>query len=140
VQALLEQHLAFNIHLTPLQDVHALDLDGLLDPMITVFSARHEGQLLAIGALKQLDESHGELKSMHTAEAARGQGIGRAMVDYLLRVAQHRGYCRVSLETGATDVYEPARSLYRRSGFTPCEPFGDYRESPNSAFMTLLLD
>ena len=108
--------------------------------MITVFSARHEGQLLAIGALKQLDESHGELKSMHTAEAARGQGIGRAMVDYLLRVAQHRGYCRVSLETGATDVYEPARSLYRRSGFTPCEPFGDYRESPNSAFMTLLLD
>ena len=140
VVALVERHLAFANDHTPPEDVHALDLDGLLDPAVTFYSARRERRLLAIGALKELDDAHGELKSMHTVEEARGQGVGRAMVDHLLGVARHRGYRRVSLETGSMDAFVPARSLYERSGFTPCEPFGDYVESRNSAFMTLVID
>jgi putative acetyltransferase len=140
VSALLERHLAFASDHSPPEDVHALDLDGLLHPSVTLFSARRDRQLLAIGALKQLDETHGELKSMHTVEAARGQGVGRAMVDHLLRVARHRGYQRVSLETGSMDAFGTARSLYERCGFTACGPFADYAESRYSAYMTLLLD
>ena len=140
VRALLERHLAFAHEHTPPEDVHALEPDDRLRPAMTVFSARRDHHLLAIGALKQLDETHGELKSMHTVEAARGQGIGRAMVDHLLGVARHRGYRQISLETGATEAFGPARSLYRSCGFAPCGPFGDYPESPSSAFMTLVLD
>ena len=66
------------------QDVHALDVAGLLDPAITFYSFRLNGELLAVGALKRLDRDHAELKSMHTAEAARGRGIGRAMLDHLI--------------------------------------------------------
>jgi putative acetyltransferase len=139
VRALLDRHLWFNTEHSPPQDVHALDIDGLLSPLVSFFSARRHCELLAIGALKELDETHGELKSMHTVEAARGQGVGRAMVDHLVNVARDRGYRRVSLETGAMDAFAPARSLYLRSGFAPCGPFGDYGESPNSAYMTLLL-
>jgi len=140
LRALLERHLAFAHEHTPPEDVHALEPDDRLRPAMTVFSARRDHHLLAIGALKQLDETHGELKSMHTVEAARGQGIGRAMVDHLLGVARHRGYRQISLETGATEAFGPARSLYRSCGFAPCGPFGDYPESPSSAFMTLVLD
>src|SRR4051812_27246912 len=74
---------------------------------------------------------------MHTVEAARGRGIGRAMVDRLVAVACERGYTRVSLETGAMEAFAAARSLYAAAGFEPCEPFGDYRPSRNSLFMTL---
>jgi len=95
--------------------------------------------LLGVGAIKQLDPDHAELKSMHTAEEARRRGIGRAIVDHLLAVAAERGVSRVSLETGAMDAFAPARSLYASVGFVPCGPFGDYAESPNSAYMTLLL-
>jgi putative acetyltransferase len=139
VHALLGRHLAFAHEHTPPAGVHALGLDGLLDPAVTLFSARRRRQLLAIGALKELDETHAELKSMHTAEAARRQGIGRAMVDHLLALARERGYRRVSLETGTVDAFAPARSLYASAGFTPCGPFGDYRLSPTNTFMTLLL-
>ncbi len=139
VRALIGRHLGFANEHTPPQDVHALDLDGLLDPAVTFFSARRDGELLAIGALKQLDGDHAELKSMHTAEAARRQGIGRAMVGHLLSVARQRGYRQVSLETGTMDAFSPARALYDASGFTPCGPFGDYAPSPSSAFMTLTL-
>jgi putative acetyltransferase len=139
VRLLIARHLAFARSVTPPEDVHALDLDGLVEPGLSFFSYRADGELLAIGALKHLDDEHAEVKSMHTAEAARGRGIGRAMLDHLLVVARERGYRRVSLETGAMDAFIPARALYRCAGFEPTGPFGDYGPSPNSAYMTLEL-
>jgi putative acetyltransferase len=124
---------------TPPEDVHALDLEGLVEPSLSFFSYRVDGDLLAIGALKHLDDEHAEVKSMHTAAQARGRGIGRAMLDHLLAVARERGYRRVSLETGAMDAFAPARALYASAGFEPSGPFGDYGPSPNSAYMTLVL-
>ena len=140
VVALLERHLAFaNAH-SPPEDVHALDLDGLLVPAISFFGARTPtSELLGIGALKELDPAHGELKSMHTAAEARGLGVGAAMVTHLLDVARSRGYTKVSLETGSMDAFIPARTLYARFGFTVCPPFADYVEGPNSTCMALAL-
>jgi putative acetyltransferase len=136
VRALLEQHLAFARAVTLPEDVHALELDGLLDASITFFSLRVDGELLGVGALKQLDAHHAEVKSMHTTPAARRRGFGRGIVDHLLAVAAARGVRRVSLETGAGEAFAPARALYARAGFVPCGPFGQYDASPNSAFMT----
>ncbi len=136
VRALLERHLAYAREHSPPDDMHALGVDELVGPDVTFFSLRRGGELVAVGALKRLDADHAEIKSMHTVEAARGQGIGRAMVDHLVRVARERGFRRVSLETGSMAAFAPARSLYARAGFEPCEPFGDYRPSRNSVYMT----
>jgi putative acetyltransferase len=122
---------------SPPQDAHALEVDGLLDPAVTLFSIRRRGELVAIGALKRLDDRHAELKTMHTAEHVRCLGIGRAMLDHLLAVARERGFERVSLETGVMEAFAPARSLYVSAGFAPCEPFGDYHPSPNTTYMTM---
>lgn len=140
VRALLVQHLAFAREVTPPAHVHALDVDGLLDPAVTLFSVRRRGALLGVGALRELDPSHGEVKSMHVASAARGQSIGRALLDHLLSVAAGRGYRFVSLETGTMDAFAPARSLYESAGFTRCEPFGDYTTNPHSACMRIDLE
>jgi putative acetyltransferase len=140
VRELLERHLAYaNANSAP-EDVHALDVDALLDPSVTFFSLRVDGELLGVAALKRLDERHAEIKSMHTVEAARGRGIGRAMVDHLVAVARERGYRRLSLETGSGTAFAPARGLYASAGFTPCAPFAGYWASPASAYMTLSLD
>jgi len=139
VRALLARHLAFAHAHSPPQDVHALDADGLRGPAVTFLTYRFGGVLLGVGALKRLDPEHAELKSMHVAEEARGRGIGRAILDRLLDVARERGYRRVSLETGSMEAFAPARSLYASAGFTPCPPFGDYWETPNSTCMTLAL-
>lgn len=137
VRALVERHLAFGHEVTPAEGVFALGVDGLLDPSVSFYSARIDGTLAGIGALKELDEHHAELKSMHTAEAFRGAGVGRAMVDHLLSVAAERGYRRVSLETGTADAFVAARALYAKAGFTPCAPYGQYVGSPTSACMTI---
>jgi putative acetyltransferase len=139
VRELLARHLDFARSHTPPEGVFALGADDLADPAVTFFSYRADGALLAVGALKRLGPRHAEIKSMHTAAAARGQGIGRAMVDHLLTVARERGFERVSLETGTMAAFAPARALYRSAGFVPSGPFDAYRESPTSTFMTLAL-
>ena len=109
VRALLERHLAFaNAH-SPPQDVHAFDVEALLDPAVTFFAHRRDGRLVAVGALKRLDAGHVEVKSMHTAQAVRRTGIGAAMLAHLIAVARERGFRRISLETGSSAPFEPAR-------------------------------
>ena len=137
--ALLERHLAFAHEVTPAGHVHALDVERLVDPSVTFFGARHDGVLVGVGALRRLDDSHAELKSMHTSEAARGQGVGRAMVAHILEFAARSNYERVSLETGTMEAFAPARSLYAKAGFVPCEPFGNYTANPHSTCMTITL-
>jgi putative acetyltransferase len=139
VRALLDQHLRFAHDTTPIEHIHALDREGLLDPAMTLFSIRDEGELLGIGAIKQLNAHHVELKSMHTVADARGRGVGRLMLEHLLAVAVERGADQVSLETGTMEAFAPARSLYASAGFVPCGPFGDYNPSPSNTFMTLVL-
>ncbi|HUG08465.1 MAG TPA: GNAT family N-acetyltransferase [Acidimicrobiia bacterium] len=137
VLTLLERHLDFARTVTPPEDVHALDLDGLLDESVTLFSLREKGALLGIGAMKTLDGSHMELKSIHTAAEARGRGVGRTIVDHLVSVARSKGATRVSLETGSMPEFAPSRALYARAGFVECGPFAEYSGSRNSTFMTL---
>jgi putative acetyltransferase len=140
VRALLDKHLAFARRHSPPEDVHALDVSELCAQNVSFFSIYEGGERVGVGALKQLDELHAEIKSMHTAEAARGRGVGRAMVDHLVGIARARGCRRVSLETGSMAAFAPARALYATAGFETCEPFAEYGPSPNSVYMTLELD
>jgi putative acetyltransferase len=140
IRALLARHLVFAQAQTPPEHSFALDVAGLLDPAVSLFSARADGSVLGIGAIKRLGPHHAEIKSMHTAEAARGRGIGRAMLAHLLDVARARGFRRVSLETGTMAAFAPARALYEGAGFVRCGPFGDYQPSEDNMFMTLDLD
>ncbi len=140
VRELLARHLAYARANTKPEEVYALDADALVDPAVTFFGLRVNGELLGIAALKHLDDQHAEIKSMHTAETARGRGIGRALVEHLIGVARERGHRRVSLETGSGPAFAAARRLYASAGFTPCGPFSDYVPSPNSAYMSRSLD
>jgi putative acetyltransferase len=142
VIALLHTHVKRARAETARGSAHALDLSALRAPDVTFWSAWDggaRGELVAVGALKRLSDVHGEVKSMHTAEAVRGRGVGAALLRHIVAYAESRGMTRVSLETGAWPYFAPARALYAREGFTECAPFGEYRDDPNSVFMTLSL-
>jgi putative acetyltransferase len=115
----------------------ALDATGLSAPNVTFWTAWHDNTLVGFGALKQLDATHGEVKSMRASAAARGTGVGRAILNHIIAEARQRGYARLSLETGTARLHAPAVSLYRRAGFLPCAEFADYRPSPYNQFFRL---
>ena len=139
IAALLGAHLDQMADQSPPESRHALDLDGLRVPEVTFWCAWDGPDLLGCGALKVLDPGHGEIKSMHTSAAHRGRGVGAKILTHIIDTARARGYRRLSLETGSMSAFAPARALYERFGFEYCAPFADYREDPNSVFMTLEL-
>jgi putative acetyltransferase len=139
VQALLEYHVRTARSQTAVGSAHALDLDGLKSADMKFWSAWDGDTLLGVGALKQLSPSHGEIKSMHTAQTHRRSGVGSAMLGHIIDVARATGLTRLSLETGSWPFFNPARALYKCHGFAECPPFGDYVDDPNSIFMTLEL-
>ena len=139
IQALLKEHLRIMHELSPPESVHALDLSALRQPDITFWTAWSQAELLGCGALKELDLSHGEVKSMRTASSQRRNGVGRAMLEHIVAEARTRSYARLSLETGSMEAFAPARRLYQSFGFNHCAPFADYVEDPNSVFMTRTL-
>ncbi|HEY4415374.1 MAG TPA: GNAT family N-acetyltransferase [Verrucomicrobiae bacterium] len=139
VRALLLRHFQTARAETASGSAHALDLSGLKAPGIHFWSAWKDDDVIAVGALKRLSESHGEIKSMHTAPSHRRQGAGSGMLRHIVHAAQHMGLSRLSLETGSWPYFAAARELYRRHGFIDCPPFGSYVLDPNSVFMTLEL-
>jgi putative acetyltransferase len=112
-------------------------LAGLRSHNVSVWTIWDDDALLGVGALKRLAADHGEVKSMHTIQAARGRGVGSAMLQHIIEAARAAGMSRLSLETGSWNYFDPARAFYRRRGFIDCAPFADYRPDPNSVFMSL---
>jgi putative acetyltransferase len=116
----------------------ALDAGGLSAPDITFWTAWRDDALVGFGALKQLDELHGEVKSMRAAAAARGTGVGRALLYHIITEARRRAYKQLSLETGTATLHAPAIALYKSAGFVSCDPFADYQTSPHNQFLRLV--
>ena len=139
VQALLAHHFDTARAETGCGSAHALDLRGLRAPDVHFWSAWDGDCVIAIGALKRLSESHGEIKSMHTQQSHRRKGAGSTMLRHIIATARQMGLSRLSLETGSWPYFVPARELYKRHGFVECPPFGSYVPDPNSVFMTLEL-
>ena len=136
VRALLQDHHRNMIEITPVGSAHVLDIEALKAPAITFWSVWIDGKLAACGALKELDEQHGEIKSMRTATPFLRQGVAARLLEHILSEARKRNYKRVSLETGSFLAFEPARKLYEKYGFTYGEPFSQYTHDSNTVFMT----
>ncbi|MFF7359731.1 GNAT family N-acetyltransferase [Streptomyces sp. NPDC008125] len=135
----LQAHVDEMRAITPLESKHALDLDGLRVPDVTFWTAYDGDTLIGCGAVKRIEEGHAEIKSMRTEPTRKRTGVASQLLAHIITEARGMGYRRLSLETGATDSFAPARALYEKFEFTYCGPFANYREDPNSAFMTRLL-
>lgn len=139
VSALLQVHSDFCYSVTPACGVHTLDVEKLRLPGVTLFTAREQGELIGLCALKLITPTHAELKSMHVQSSSRGKGTGGFLVSHVLEFARSGGVERVSLETSPDEAFAPARRLYASLGFHDSGPFADYPESPTSVFMTITL-
>ncbi|WP_205092494.1 GNAT family N-acetyltransferase [Thalassobacillus pellis] len=136
VTCLIDEHLKSMRRHSPPESKHALDLEALKNPEITFWSAWENKDLAGFGALKELDEEHGEIKSMRTSFAHLRKGVGKRMLLHIIEAARERGYNRLSLETGSMEAFAPARRMYETFGFKYCPPFSNYKEDTNSLFMT----
>ena len=139
VAALLQEHVQDMHDISPQDSIHTLSIGALRSPDITVWTAWRSDEILGCGALKELSKDAGEIKSMRTANAHRGKGVGARILRHIIDIAAARGYDQIYLETGSVPAFRPAHALYEKAGFTYCGPFANYEDGPFSRFMVLKL-
>ncbi|MEL7454189.1 MAG: GNAT family N-acetyltransferase [Pseudomonadota bacterium] len=135
--ALLQLHLEEAVANSPACAVHALALEGLRAPGITFWTAREQGDLLGFGALLQLSDCAGEIKSMRTYPTHLRRGVGAMILGEIIDLARVLELKTLHLETGNTPHFHPAHHLYRQFGFEWSGAFADYTSSEFSRFMKL---
>jgi putative acetyltransferase len=139
VHELLVKHFIELRFVSPQGSAHVLDIEGLKDPSIKFWSLWEEKDLMGSGALKFLDEDHGEFKSIRVGDKFRGKGNGEKIINHLINEAKKLNIRRLSLETGAGDFFLAARKLFNKCGFETCKPFSHYQIDVNSVYMTMLI-
>ena len=113
---------------------HVLDIPGLKDPSIKFWSIWENDKLIGCGALKFLEKSHGEFKSIRISNEFRNMGYGIKLLNHLIEEAKKNNIFKISLETGAGNFFKPARKLFEKAGFKTCSPFAHYKIDPNSCY------
>ncbi len=133
VHALLRASDAYMASLYPAESNHMVDVTTLMKPNVTFLVARSEGRVVGCGATVKMGGDWAEIKRMFVSPAARGQQLGRKLLDALQVAARKQGATVLRLETG---ISQPeALGLYRSAGFKEIGPFGGYKPDPLSLFM-----
>ena len=140
VNELLTKHFIELRAASPEGSAHVLDIHGLKVPSIKFWSLWDDEKLIGCGALKFLDQEHGEFKSIRIHDNFRKQGQGINVINYLIKEAKKLKIKRLSIETGAGNFFIPARKLFRKTGFTMCEPFAHYKKDINYVYLTKIID
>tara|TARA_B100001057_G_scaffold177861_1_gene178677 strand:+ start:187 stop:654 length:468 start_codon:yes stop_codon:yes gene_type:complete len=139
VNELLTKHFIELRAASPEGSAHVLDIPGLKEQSIKFWSLWHNNNLIGCGALKFLSKDHGEFKSIRIHDKFRNQGHGIKVINHLINEAKKLKIIKLSIETGAGDFFIPARKLFKKSGFTECEPFAHYKQDVNSVYLTRLI-
>ena len=140
VNELLTKHFIELRAASPEGSAHVLDIPGLRVNSIKFWSLWDDKKLIGCGALKFINEEHGEFKSIRIHDDFRKKGLGTEVINHLISEAKKLKIKRLSIETGAGDFFIPARKLFKKAGFTPCKPFAHYKEDVNSVYLTKLID
>ena len=136
VNNLLKKHFIELRSVSPAGSTHVLDLEGLKDSTIKFWSLWENEDLIGCGALKFLDNQHGEFKSIRVADKFRKKGFGEKIIFHLIEEAKKLKIKKLSIETGSGNFFKSARELFKKFDFEPCEPFAHYKEDPNSCYYT----
>ena len=139
VNELLTKHFIELRIASPEGSAHVLDIPGLKVSSIKFWSLWEDENLMGCGALKFLSKDHGEFKSIRVHDDFRNKGNGIKVIDHLISEAKILNVKRISIETGASDFFIPARKLFKKCNFEPCKPFAHYKEDINSIYLTKLI-
>lgn len=85
-------------------------------PRGALFLAERGGAAVGVVGLRDLGEGICEMKRLYLRPAARGAGLGQALLDAVLEEGRRLGYGRMRLDT-VPGYHDRAISAYRARGF-----------------------
>ena len=111
VNDLLKKHFIELRSVSPEGSAHVLDIPGLKVSSIKFWSLWENDELIGCGALKFLDDNHGEFKSIRIADKFRKNGLGTKIIDHLINEAKKLNIKKISVETGSGDFFFTCKKI-----------------------------
>jgi putative acetyltransferase len=130
---LLRESDAFSAGLYPPGTRELADPSSLAGDNVRFFVARRDGTALGCMALVRTGPDKAELQRCFVTEAARGQGVGYALLQASEGAAREQKLRMIQLETGNRNI--AALRLYRGNGYHDRGPFGRYPDNGVSVFL-----
>ena len=113
----LQVDLCFQDFEQELQTLHKV----YLPPLGCIILARQDNQIIGCIALKPIGEGVCEMKRLYVRPAARGNALGKKLVEELIDFAKKAGYKTMKLDTISS--LKDAIKLYRSKGFVETEAY-----------------
>jgi len=136
VQDMIAIQKAYTLEHSPIGTGYAMEVGKPGVEEIRYFLALVGEEVVGCIGLSPLDETAGEIKTMHVLENWRGQGVSGPLLNHLLAEARLAGLSFMKLETGQAKGYDASKRFYSKHGFEPCERFGRYEGDPESYCMS----
>ena len=114
-----EYNINFDIAATIEDDMKTLD--KFMPPRGRLLLANVDEHPAGVACMKELTADIGEIKRMYVREQYRGKGVGRDLIDFLVREAPGIGYTRIRLDSNR--FMADAHRLYKRAGFKEIEAY-----------------
>ncbi|WP_354447467.1 GNAT family N-acetyltransferase [Ottowia thiooxydans] len=105
-------------------------------PQGRIMLAWQQGVVVGCAALRAVDRAHCELKRVYVRPVARGQHIGRHLVEKMIHEARSAGYTKMSLDV--LPEFAAAQQLYESLGFVPAQAVS-YNPVVGTKFLALSL-
>ena len=117
----LNQEFDINFDIDSTIETDMQNLEKFMPPNGCILLGYVEGFPAGIACLKYLLPRIGEIKRMYVRPLYRGKGLGRVLLNRLLRVAAQYGYERIRLDSAR--YMKEAHHLYRSTGFNKIEAY-----------------
>jgi putative acetyltransferase len=134
IMAMFDELNVYMSALYPAESNHFADVETLRQPNVRFFGAKLNGEYVGCGGIAMEGKDYCEIKRIYVSNVTRGLGIGRQLIETLVKASHEEGIELVRLETG---ISQPeALGLFAACGFVRRESFGDYpKDDPYSVFM-----
>jgi GNAT superfamily N-acetyltransferase len=103
--------------------------DQMAPPHGSFLVIYEDGEPVAGGGLKRLDDEACEIKRMFVVPEARGRGLAKALLVALEDEARRLGYAIARLDTGPKQPR--AQRMYEQAGY---RPIGNFNANPFASF------
>jgi len=102
-------------------DEHLKDLTGLKPPNGIIYLLKVEDKIVGMGVIKKLNDDIGEIERMYIRPDYRGRGLGKQMLNRLLKDGRDLGCSTFRLST--PKFAKAAQHIYRSVGFIEREEY-----------------
>ncbi|MEH2269619.1 MAG: GNAT family N-acetyltransferase [Nostoc sp.] len=133
---------SINLDVNTFFEQYMTQINEFLPPSGRLLLGQSEAKIVGCACLRKIGEDIGELKRMYVKPEFRRKGIGRSLLEAIIKEAGYIGYSRIRLDS--TPFAKEAQALYRVFGFEDIEPYLEKTEIPlehraNWVFMELVL-